>query len=360
MAENQDGMERSERPSARRLEQARERGQVPSTKELPPVLVLFGAMAMIVLWMPQAWKNLQRSSQQWWELAGTMALTPETTYGLMRNIVEQGLLPLLPFALALALLGALGIVIQTGFLWVKEGLQPKVSKLNPIQGLKRIVSLRGVIELVKSLLKLGLAAVVAYLIGQKWLPVIVQLSAMQFTDALQTVGEVTFWLVLWVGLTFLVLALADFGYQRWQFLRDLRMTRQELKEELKDVEGNPLIRSRRLSLQRERARQRMMQAVPKADVVITNPTHIAVALKYEPEKADAPTVVAKGAGFLAERIKEIARSASVPILENKSLARSLFKLVDVGKEIPTDLYKAVAEVLAYVYRLKQERDGTGG
>ena len=166
--------------------------------------------------------------------------------------------------------------------------------------------------------------------------------------------------MLWIGLVLLALALADFGYQKWQFMRDQRMTKQEVKDELKDTEGNPLIRSRRLSLQRERARQRMMQAVPKADVVITNPSHIAVALKYEPDKSDAPSVVAKGAGFLAERIKEIARHVGIPIIENKSLARGLFKLVEVGKHIPTDLYKAVAEVLAYVYRLKQEREGTTG
>ena len=163
-----------------------------------------------------------------------------------------------------------------------------------------------------------------------------------------------------IGLVLLVLALADFAYQRWQFLKDQRMTKQEVKDEMKDVEGNPLTRSRRMSLQRDRARERMMQAVPNADVVITNPTHLAVALKYDPEQSEAPMVLAKGAGYVAEHIKQVARSASIPIVENKPVAQGLYKLVEVGRTIPTDLYKAVAEILAYVYRLKQSYEEVAG
>lgn len=360
MAENKDGMEKSEPPSSKRLEQAREKGQVPSTKEFSPVVGLFGAMGLIALWAPAAWKNLQQHSQHWFELAGTLTVTPNTVYNLMLNVVQDGFLPLLPFPLLLGALGVLAMVVQTGPMWVQDGLQPKLSKLNPLNGLKRIVSIRGVVELVKSLLKLALLAGIAYLVIRDQIPEIVSLPTLEIPQAIEVAGNVAFFLVLWIGLVLLALALADFGYQKWQFMRDQRMTKQEVKDELKDTEGNPLIRSRRLSLQRERARQRMMQAVPKADVVITNPSHIAVALKYEPDKSDAPSVVAKGAGFLAERIKEIARHVGIPIIENKSLARGLFKLVEVGKHIPTDLYKAVAEVLAYVYRLKQEREGTTG
>jgi len=438
VAENQDGMEKSERPSSKRLEQAREKGQVPSTKEFGPVVVLFGAMGMIALGAPAAWKNLQQHSQHWFELAGTLTVTPNTVYNLMLNVVQVGFIPLLPFALGLGVLGVLAMLVQTGPMWVQEGLQPKLSKLNPLNGLKRMVSLRGVVELFKSLLKLGLLAGITFLVIRDRIPEIVSLPTLEIPQAIEVAGNVAFFLVLWIGLALLALSLADFGYQKWQFMRDQRMTKQEVKDELKDTEGNPLIRSRRLSLQRERASrllknpfgtgatqhsgrsvtaskqpagwskrpssaaaaseeargrilwsvrraskrrenkaggpfghaqgmlfqhpagQRMMQAVPKADVVITNPTHIAVALKYEPDKSDAPSVVAKGAGFLAERIKEIARHVGIPIIENKSLARGLFKLVEVGKHIPTNLYKAVAEVLAYVYRLKQEREGTTG
>jgi len=157
----------------------------------------------------------------------------------------------------------------------------------------------------------------------------------------------------------LLLAIGDFVYQRWQHNEDLKMTKQEVKDESKDVEGDPQIRSRRLSLQRERSRQRMLQAVPKADVIITNPTHVAVALRYDTANMDAPVVVAKGAGFMAQKIKEIARHAGVPILENRSLARGLFKATKVGQEIPAALYQAAAEMLAYVYRLRHMHDQTG-
>jgi flagellar biosynthetic protein FlhB len=163
--------------------------------------------------------------------------------------------------------------------------------------------------------------------------------------------------IVWaVGGILLIVAIADFLYQRWQHNEDLKMTKQEVKDESKNVEGDPQVRSRRMSLQRERARQRMLQAVPKADVIITNPTHVAVALRYDTSNMDAPVVVAKGAGFMAQKIKEIARHANVPILENRSLARGLFKAAKVGQEIPTTLYQAAAEVLAYVYRLRNTHD----
>ena len=360
MAENQDGMEKSEQPSSRRLEQAREKGQVPTTKELSPVVVLFGAMGMIALWAPLAWRHLQRTSMDWFESAGFTVITPDTLYALAVDIVENGMVIILPFALGLMGLGVLATVIQTGPLWIEDGLKPKISKLNPVSGLKRIVSLRGVVELLKSLMKLAILCGMTYFILQKHIPEIVEFPGLSVGEVVQRVGRIAFLLVLAIGLVLLVLALADFVYQRWQFLRDQRMTKQEVKDELKDVEGNPLIRSRRLSLQRDRARQRMMQAVPNADVVITNPTHLAVALKYDPKQSDAPMVLAKGAGYVAEQIKQVARSAGIPIVENKPVAQGLYKLVEVGRAIPADLYKAVAEILAYVYRLKQGHEGMAG
>ena len=304
-----------------------------------------------------AWQHLQRSSKHWFELAGKVTLTPETAYGMLLDVIQNGFIPVLPFTIILGVLGVGAMVMQTGFLWVEDGLQPKISKLNPVSGFKRIFSIRGVAELIKSLMKLGIIGLTAYWVLKDFLSEIVLLPSLSTTDAIGKTGYMAFLLVLWIGLVLLVLALADYAFQKWQFTRDQRMTKQEVKDEMKDVEGNPLIRSRRQSLQRDRARQRMMQTVPQADVVITNPTHLAVALRYDPEAGAAPTVLAKGAGFVAERIKEIARNAGVPIMENKSLARGLFKLVGVGKEIPANLYKAVAEVLAYVYRLKQERGG---
>lgn len=360
MAENKDGMEKSEQPSSRRLEQARDKGQVPSTKELSPVVVFFGAMGMIAMWAPLAWQHIQRTGTDWFQKSGNQIVTSDTLYGIAIDIVESGMVIILPFALVVMVLAVLATVIQTGPLWVEEGLKPKISKLNPVSGLKKIISLRGVAELIKSLLKLAILAGIAYLILQEHIQDIVEIPGLSVGEAFQRVGRIAFLLVLAIGLVLFVLAIADFAYQRWQFLRDQRMTKQEVKDEMKDTEGNPLSRSRRMSLQRDRARQRMMQAVPNADVVITNPTHLAVALKYDPEQSVAPMVLAKGAGYVAEQIKQVARSAGIPIIENKPVAQGLYKLVEVGRTIPADLYKAVAEILAYVYRLKQGHEEMAG
>lgn len=360
MAENKDGMEKSEQPSSRRLEQAREKGQVPSTKELSPVVVFFSAMGMIALWAPLAWQHLQRTSTDWFQAAGLRVMTPDTLYALAVEIVEHGMVIILPFAMVMLVMSVLATMIQTGPLWIEDGLKPKISKLNPVTGLKRVVSLRGVAELLKSLMKLAILCGITYFIIQDHLSEIVEFPGLSFGEVFHRIGRMAFLLVMAIGLVLLLLALADFAYQRWQFMRDQRMTKQEVKDELKDSEGNPLIRSRRMSLQRDRARQRMMQDVPKADVVITNPTHLAVALKYDPDKSDAPMVLAKGAGYVAEHIKQVARSAGIPIVENKPVAQGLYKLVEIGRTIPADLYKAVAEILAYVYRLKHGHEGMAG
>ena len=356
MAENKEGQEKSEQPSGKRLEDARRKGQVATTKEFAPIFVLFGGAGLITLWAPTAWRHFQHNGQVWFENIGTFQLTPESLQGHVQSIVEQVFLPLLPFALTMGALGVLALLLQTGPLWIEDALQPKISKLNPINGLKKIFSLRGVVDLAKSLLKVGLVAAIVYAIVSRNLEAVAQLQSVSVGDAFSTLWNIALQIILWVGLVMLVLATADFIYQRWQTTQDLKMTKQETKDESKDVEGDPQIRSRRMSLQRERARQRMMQAVPNADVVITNPTHVAVALRYDSVTMESPTVVAKGAGVLAENIKKIARHAGVPIIENRSLARGIYRMVKVGQEIPGDLYRAAAEVLAYVYRLKQNHE----
>ena len=359
MAENKEGQEKSEEPSGRRLDQARRKGQVATTRELAPVMMLVGGVGLLTLWAPMAWRRLQHQSQSWFEQAGTFQLDPESAYDLMANAMERIFLPLLPFPLMLAGLGVAALLLQTGPLWIEEALQPKISKINPKKGLKRIFSLRGVVELLKSLLKVALISGIVYAVLSQEIRSVIQLSIVSVGDALSSTWGIAVKIIFWVGCVLFVLAIADFLYQRWQQTRDLRMTKQETKDESKDIEGNPQVRSRRLSLQRERARQRMMQAVPKADVVITNPTHVAVALKYDAGAMDAPSVVAKGAEVLAEKIKQIARHAGVPIVENRGLARGLYRLAKVGQTIPPDLYRAAAEVLAYVYRLRQEREKAG-
>lgn len=359
MAENKDGAEKTEKPSGRRLEEARRKGQVPVTRELPPLVVLLGGVGLISLWAPQALLQLNYYQRHWFEQAGTLQLTPSTLYALTLEITEEIFVPLLPFGLTIALLAVAALLMQTGPLWVEQALQPKPEKLHPKNGLKRIFSLKGVVDLLKSILKLSGIGGILYLVFSQEMTRILQFPLLTLAEAFSGVWGLVWKIVMSVGGALLLLAIMDFAYQRWQHQEDLKMTKQELKDESKDIEGDPQVRSRRLSLQRERSRQRMLQAVPKADVVITNPTHVAVALRYETGKMDAPVMVAKGAGFMAEKIKQIARHAGVPIVENRSLARGLFKAVKVGQEIPSALYQAAAEVLAYVYRLKRMHEPGG-
>jgi flagellar biosynthetic protein FlhB len=233
-----------------------------------------------------------------------------------------------------------------------EAITPKFDRFNPITGIKRLFSTRSLIELLKSLLKLAVVGWIGYttIMGElKVFPLLVDKTG---AEVLAFAGQVCFKLFLKTGLALLVIAGFDYAYQRYQFEHNLKMTKQEIREEFKSTEGDPLIKSRIRSLQRERSRQRMMKDVPKADVVLTNPTHLAVALRYDVEKSAAPVVVAKGARLIAERIKAIAKENGVPVIENKPLARMLFKNAEIGSEIPFELYKAVAEVLAVVYRMR--------
>jgi len=359
MAENKDGADKTEQPSSKRLAEARRKGQVAMTRELPSLFVLLGGVGLISLWAPQAIVQFHNHYRNWLAQAGTLQLDGHSTYTLLLDITNQAFVPLIPFGLVVGALAFAAIFLQTGPLWVEHALQPKASKLNPSNGLKRIFSWKGVVDLLKSLLKVAGVGGIVYLILSQELPAILQLPLLELKDAFGGAWGLVEKIVWSVGGALLLLAIIDFMYQRWQHNEDLKMTKQEVKDESKDVEGDPQIRSRRLSLQRERARQRMLQAVPKADVVITNPTHVAVALRYETGKMDAPVVVAKGAGFVADKIKQIARHAGVPIIENRSLARGLYKAVKVGQEVPSALYQAAAEVLAYVYRLRHMHNQTG-
>lgn len=261
-------------------------------------------------------------------------------------------------AIMLPLFGAMLLLItvvhflQTGFLLTAQPLTPDLSKINPLQGIKKLFSLNSVVEALKGFLKIVVLGWILYLMLKKeivTLPNLVDMDVMSIAD-FSYVQLKKLLLIAAVVLT--VFAAADYGYQRWQFERNLRMTKQEVKEEYKETEGDPRVKARIKSLQREAARKRMMQEVPKADVVITNPTHYAVALKYDAAKMGAPAVVAKGANLVAEKIKEVAKASGVPVFEDKPLARSLFKL-KLGEEIPEAFYKALATILANVYKMKK-------
>jgi flagellar biosynthesis protein FlhB len=272
-------------------------------------------------------------------------------------IVRHGVFELaiivMPLLLLFLVIGLASNIMQIGFLFSSEAITPKFSKLNPITGFKnKFMSMRSLEQLVKTLVIMAIIIWVSYRAIMRELPVYPPLIGSDVGVIVLTFFHSSLrflWDVLWI---FIIIAAADFGFQKWQHSQDLMMTKQEVKDEYKQSDGNPLIKSRIRSIQIHMARRRMMRDVPKADVVITNPTHYAIALQYDRGKMIAPTVIAKGAGLVAAKIKEVARKASVPIIENKPLAQALHKSVDIGETIPETLYKAVAEILAYVYRLK--------
>ncbi len=259
--------------------------------------------------------------------------------------------------LVAVILGTMGVgilvgALQTRFLIAFRAIRLDFNRINPVQGFKRMFSLRSVFELLKALLKVAIVGYVGYIVlRREWKNVLIY-PVMSPVEAMSHLTNVMFSLALQTGTALLALAVFDYFFQRWEYEKSLMMTRHELKEEMKDIEGNPEVKRRQRQMMMEIMRRRMMEEVPKATVVITNPTHVAVALRYDPEEDEAPVVVAKGVDEIAERIKEIARENDVPIVRNPKLAWEIYERVELGDVIPSDLYRAVAEVLAYVYSLK--------
>jgi flagellar biosynthetic protein FlhB len=274
-------------------------------------------------------------------------------YLLLTRLCVRTVTMLLPMFLMVCVLSVGANILQTGFLFSSKALQPKLERLSPWQGLKRIFSVQSLHELFKALIKIGVVGAIAYTTIAGEMTQIFALGGLGVADIVSYIGSSTLRLGIRTSYAIIILAIVDYVWQRWQYEKSLRMTRQEVKDEHKQQEGDPQVRARVRSLMREMARRRMMEDVPKADVVITNPTHIAVALHYRREEMAAPQVLAKGAGYVAERIKAVAQAHAIPCVENKPVARHLFKAVEIGECIPETLYKAVADILAYVYRIRR-------
>ena len=271
---------------------------------------------------------------------------------IFRRMLLQSVIIMGPILLIGLLIAFLSDVAQVGWKPTMKPMQPKLSKFNPLSGLKKIISVNSLVELVKAIAKIGLIAYMCYnYLKDKW-GLLFVLYDMTLPEALNLLLRTVTDLGIRIAAVYMVIAFADFAYQKWKFSKDMRMTKQEIKDEYKQSEGDPQIKGRIRQKMREASQRRMMQDLPKADVVITNPTHYAVAIRYDPEVAEAPTVLAKGADHLAQRIKEIARENKVEIVENKPLARMLYANVEVGEAVPPELYQAVAEVLAFVYHLQ--------
>jgi flagellar biosynthesis protein FlhB len=355
MAEEQDDSQKTEDPTSRRLDEARKRGQVANSREVNNLLMLGVFSLSILLFGGTAAGAIYKATMPFIE-------SPDMVPADFEHLIALGwkLLGVLLLAgavpLVLAVIAAIGAgYLQFGLVFSAEGITPKLDKISPLAGLKRMFSSRSLAEFVRGLLKIAVVAAVAtFLI----VPEVAYLNKLIGMEMVQLLGETKALLAkLLIGVVAIVAAIAaiDVIYQRLQHMREMRMSRQEIKDEFKETEGDPLVKGRLRQLRMERTRRRMMAQVPQSDVVVTNPTHYAVALKYDPNSMGAPKMMAKGVDKVAQKIREIAKEHGIPIVENPPLARGLFAAVDVDQEVTPEFYKAVAEVISYIFKLKRRR-----
>lgn len=351
MAE-ESGQERTEQATAKRRNEFREKGQVAQSKEVGTAALLTGALLLWVFYARPFWNDLEQLYSGLLRSLPTFAATPLEVTSLawdMAIILGKLLWPL--FLLTLVV-GFLASFLQVGPLFSTKVFQPDLNKFNPIKGMAKFVSKRSAVELVKSLSKVILVAFVAYKTVANEFDEALSLSLLGLDQMLIFLGQVAFLVLAKTCGIMVVLAAIDFAFSRYEMEEKMKMTKQEVKEEHKETEGDPQLKSRVRSLQQQMARKRMMAEVPKADVIVTNPTHLSIALTYERAEMEAPKIVAKGADHLAFRIREMARDNQVPIVENKPVARALYRQ-EVGEQVPEEMFTAVAEILAYVYSLKR-------
>lgn len=358
MAEESD-QERTEAASPQRLQKAREDGNVPQSRELATFVVLMTGGA--ALWMMaghigQTMSQIMRGGLQF-----DPAVARDSSLAMARLSSQffDAALALAPFLILLVIATLAAPMLMHGWVFSSKALMPDFKRLNPLTGIKRIVSHQGLVELVKSLAKVGLLGVVAFWLIWSNVDAIFALGLEDQKSAIQHMGDLVGKVYLLAAGAMIFVVVLDVPYQLWSYYNRLKMTKEQLRQEAKETEGDPYIKARVRAQQREMARRRMMAEIPTADVVVTNPTHYAVALKYTEGKMGAPRVVAKGADAVAAKIREVAAEHNVPLLEAPPLARALFRHTELGDEIPATLYAAVAEVLAYVFQLRHFRQAGG-
>jgi flagellar biosynthetic protein FlhB len=345
--------QKTEEPTSKRITDTEEKGNFAHSREINSSFILLAALLGFMILGEQSTRTVMGSWNGMFAESWTLQLTPEELYKVTVNAMKAFAKIVGPFLILIMLAGLASNILQIGGLrFSSHPLVPKFNKLNPLTGFGRIFSKNSVMELFKSLFKVGIISVISYFVIKSHWNEIPPLMGFGVGQILSFMGFVALEIIFYVLLVMIFLALLDFAFQKFTYRENLRMTKQEIKEERKETDGNPQIKQRIRTVQMEMARKRMMSAVPSADVIVTNPTHISVAIKYDTNKFAAPLVVAKGVGPIALRIREIAKENGVPLVEDKPLARTLNKTVQVGQMIPASLYKAVAEILAYVYKLK--------
>ncbi len=352
MAEESSSGERTESPSAKRRDDFRKKGQVAQSREVQTAAMFSLLLLFWLFFAPSFWESLQEMIITVWKSSGEYNITTLSVVQLAYHLGASLAMILAPLFLVALVVGFFATFMQIGWLFTAQPLMPDFSKMDPIKGMGRFFSKRSLLEIVKSLLKVGLIGWVAYKTVAGEFDRALLLGEMPVVSTIHYLANTAALVMAKVAFIMIVLALLDYGFVRWEMEEKMKMTKQEIKEEMKETEGDPHIKSKIRSIQQQMARRRMMAAVPSADVVITNPTHYAIAIKYEAGQMDAPVVLAKGQDLIAEKIREIAREHDVPLVENPPVARLLHSRVDIGQSIPEDLFRAVAEILAYVYSLK--------
>lgn len=354
MADDQDKSQQTEDASDKRLEDARKKGQVATSRE-PSTAISFLLLASLAVTGIGAWMAKHIEDMMTFYLSGqaTIDMSPNGMQDLLIEVAMTLAMLVLPIALPMILLGALAVFLVTGPVFTFEPLIPKFEKVSPLKGLGRLFSTKSLAEFVKSVLKLTvISGICWFVLTDLFLPAL-QSTRQSIGDIAKLMVQGSLSIVGLVAAFFFVIALADVMYQRWEHAKSMKMSMKEVRDEHKESEGDPMLKAKIRQIQMEQAQNRMMADVPKADVVITNPTHFAVALKYDQAGSGAPKVIAKGKDLIAQKIKALAKENDIPIRENRLLARSLFKQVKIGDEIPEQLFEAVAVILAEIYKLRR-------
>lgn len=352
MADDQDQSQKTEEPTHKRMEEAFKRGQVPFSREVTSFLMLF-VLALTIAWFS---KPMMVETKEFFrvfiERPQDIDISGDNLYDLMIEVLGKSAYILLLPVLATMVAALMGSFMQNGIVMSVEPIKPKLEKISPVKGIKRLFSMRSMIEFIKGLIKLAIVGTVAYVAAVPLMNELELLPSYEVLDILAFIGQVMIRMMIGVCAVMALIAVLDVLYQRFEHKKNLRMSKQEIKDEMKQQEGDPHIKAKLRAIRMERAQRRMMAAVPEADVVVTNPTHFAVAMKYVEDVMSAPIVVAKGQDHIALKIREVAKEHDIPIVENPPLARALYESAEIDQEIPLDHYQAVAEVISYVYKLQ--------
>jgi len=350
-----EGGDKTHEPTERRRTKAREEGQIARSQDLASSVVLLVSIILLMTMGKQIVEVLLNYSRHTLGEEAWLVGDANTLYSHMFHATMLILKPVAMFMLILVAAAILVSYLQTGWMFLPNKLAPDFKKIDPIKGFGRMFSLQSLMRLIFGLFKIAICAGVAWYALRNELDTILKLVDISEGESIAYMLQLLLSVALKIAVCLVILAILDYAYQKWKHEQDLKMTTQEMRDEMKEMMGDPQLVSKRRQIQREMAQQRMSQTVPQADVVVTNPTHLSVALKYDPETMPAPVVVAKGAGVIAKRIRQLALEHGIPIVERKPLAQALFRHVEINQQIPAEHFAAVAEILAYVYQLKGKK-----